>query len=86
VLIHRRGAIEALCNAVGVVLVYLSPYSPSFNPIEQTFKVFKDALRRNGLFAEALDKMGCMKRVMSNICTSTFMKSLYVTGGYRKKE
>jgi hypothetical protein len=82
--IHRRGVIEALCAEVGVLIVYLSPYSPRFNPIERTFNVFKDVLRRNGLFAEAVDKLGCMTSVMSEVCTPTFMVGLYKTCGYRR--
>ncbi|TFK59277.1 hypothetical protein BDN72DRAFT_744224, partial [Pluteus cervinus] len=32
-------------------LVYLPPYSPDFNPIEEAFSAIKAALRRNeGLF------------------------------------
>lgn len=84
--IHRRGGIQALCEAVGVLLVYLSPCSPDFNPIERTFKVFKDALRRNGTLAGAIDKLKCLTRVMSEVCTSSFIVNLYKTGGYRPKD
>ena len=38
---HSRG------NFVGALLVYLPPYSPDFNPIEQAFHSMKAWLRRH---------------------------------------
>lgn len=82
--IHRRGVIQALCSQVGVLLIYLPPYSPDFNPIEQVFKVFKDRLRRNGLFAHAINRFRCMEQTMSSVSKSLFITKLYQTCGYRK--
>ena len=36
-----------LCEAHKVKLEYLPPYSPDFNPIEYSFSVIKNALRKN---------------------------------------
>lgn len=38
---HRGGKIRQKCDAAGVKLIYLSPYSPDFNPAEQTFAQLK---------------------------------------------
>jgi transposase len=83
--IHHRGVIERLCEEVGVLLLYLSPTSPDFNPIERTFKVLKDRLRRNGFLAWTVDRLGCMRKVMSDVCTSSFIMDLYTTCGYRAR-
>ena len=34
----------------GVILKFLSPYSPDFNPIELAFSAIKAQIRRNGQF------------------------------------
>lgn len=36
-----------MCQDAGVLLVYLPPYSPDFNPIEQSFAELKAWLKKN---------------------------------------
>jgi transposase len=50
--IHHHPDVTSMCEDAGVHLVYLPPYSPDFNPIEQSFKVLKDWLKRNYLLGE----------------------------------
>jgi len=38
--------VRALLDAAGATLVYLPPYSPDFNPIEQAFSKLKAHLRK----------------------------------------
>lgn len=45
--IHRSGRVEQLCAAAGVKLLYLPPYSPDLNPIEEFFAELKAFIRRN---------------------------------------
>lgn len=45
--IHRGLEIRELCDAWGVKLEYLPPYSPDYNPIELTFNTLKSWIRRN---------------------------------------
>ena len=42
---HKRVGVRAAIEAVGASLLYLPPYSPDFNPIEQAFAKFKWLLR-----------------------------------------
>lgn len=42
---HKAPRTAALIRAVDAELVYLPPYSPDFNPIEQAFSKIKQALR-----------------------------------------
>ncbi|WP_264598407.1 IS630 family transposase [Rhodoblastus acidophilus] len=43
---HKRPAIRAAIEAAGAQLIYLPPYSPDFNPIENAFSKLKALLRK----------------------------------------
>jgi transposase len=42
---HKAGGVAEAIAAQGAQLIYLPPYSPDLNPIEQAFAKFKAALR-----------------------------------------
>ena len=44
---HHTERIEQMCYDAGVKLVYLPPYSPHFNPIEEFFAELKAFIKRN---------------------------------------
>lgn len=44
---HHSDRIEQLCSEAGVKLVYLPPYSPDLNPIEEFFAELKAFIRRH---------------------------------------
>ena len=44
---HRSNLVWELCAEAGVILVYLPPYSPDLNPIEELFAELKAFIRRN---------------------------------------
>ena len=43
---HKGGRVKEIVEARGCELLYLPPYSPDFNPIEQAFSKVKGLLRR----------------------------------------
>ncbi len=43
---HKGPRVRALIEAAGAALLYLPPYSPDFNPIEQAFAKLKALLRK----------------------------------------
>lgn len=45
---HKVAGIREAIEAVGGCVVYLPPYSPDFNPIEQVFAKLKALLRKHG--------------------------------------
>ena len=50
---HHTKRIEQMCRDAGVKLVYLLPYSPDFNPIEEFFAKLKAFIKRNwGIYEE----------------------------------
>jgi transposase len=44
---HRSDRLDQLCAAAGVKLLYLPPYSPDLNPIEEFFAELKAFIKRN---------------------------------------
>ena len=44
---HVARATRELTESLGIVLVYLSPYSPDLNPIEQVWKVVRRKISQN---------------------------------------
>jgi transposase len=44
---HHSEHIEQMCDDAGVKLVYLPPYSPDLNPIEEFFAELKSFIKRN---------------------------------------
>jgi transposase len=42
---HKVAGVHALIEACGAQLLYLPPYSPDFNPIEQAWSKVKEVLR-----------------------------------------
>lgn len=55
---HHSPRIEAMCNEAGVKLVYLPPYSPDLNPIEEFFSELKAFVRRNWAWYEEDQEQG----------------------------
>jgi len=43
---HKGGRVRQILHGAGCELVYLPPYSPDFNPIEQAFSKVKGLLRK----------------------------------------
>jgi transposase len=50
---HRTERIEQMCADAGVKLVYLPPYSPDLNPIEEFFA----ELKAERLYQEELEEI-----------------------------
>ena len=45
--------LQGLCDDVGVLLDFLPPYSPDFNPIEEAFAELKAWTRKNNQLQDA---------------------------------
>ena len=45
--IYKSAQLQELCEQAGVILKFLPPYLPDFNPIETTFKDLKAWIRKN---------------------------------------
>lgn len=49
---HHSERISQLCADAGVKLIYLPPYSPDLNPIEEFFAELKSFIKRNWIYYE----------------------------------
>ena len=80
---HRnKEAVEALRNH-GCWFLYLPPYSPDLNPIEQAFSKLKAHLRRIGArtFTEVFDAIGSICHLYDpEECWNYFKAAGYVSG------
>ena len=43
---HKRPEVRAAIEAAGAKLVFVPPYSPEFNPIEEVWSLFKGILKK----------------------------------------
>jgi len=44
--VHKVAGVQEVIEAAGATLLYLAPYSPDLNPIEQAFSKLKAHLRK----------------------------------------
>ena len=79
---HKVSSARAAIEATGATMLFLPPYSPDFNPIEQAFAKIKSILRKAAArtvdtlktaIAKALDAF------TTNECVNYFTNSGYVT-------
>jgi transposase len=55
---HRSQELKDMCEEAGVILDFLPPYSPDFNPIEESFSALKAWVRRNRELVDSFDDFG----------------------------
>jgi hypothetical protein len=55
---HHSERIKQMCSDAGVKLMYLPPYSPDLNPIEEFFSELKAFIKRNWHFHEEYPDQG----------------------------
>jgi len=56
--IYKNARLQQLCSDAGVLLKFLPPYSPDYNPIEATFKDLKAWIKRNHSLVEDFENFG----------------------------
>jgi transposase len=78
---HKGDRVRELIEAAGCELLYLPPYSPDFNPIEQAFSKVKGLLRRAGARTHAalVEAMG----VALDAITARDARGFFGECGYR---
>jgi transposase len=68
-----------MCNEAGVVLEFLPPYSPDFNPIEESFSALKAWVRKNRQLEEGFEDFGDFLK----LAIKDFMKKKDARGYFR---
>ena len=74
---HR---VKAAIERAGVTLIYLPPYSPDFNPIEQAFAKLKADLRKAA--ARTVDDLWAAIAETLKAFTPTECKNYFINSGY----
>lgn len=77
---HRCQTVEALIEGAGCRLLYLPPYSPDFNPIEQAWSKLKTLLR--GAAARTRDALEAALRTILDQITTADAESWFAHCGY----
>ncbi|KNE91370.1 hypothetical protein PSTG_15235 [Puccinia striiformis f. sp. tritici PST-78] len=81
--IHRGGQVAELCEAAGVRLVYLPPYTPELNPIELCFSQVKARLRRTQALVNAADPEWAIESTTYRVITESLCQRLYAHTPYK---
>jgi transposase len=77
---HKVAGIREAIESVGAKLVYLPPYSPDLNPIEQAFAKLKTLLRKTGeRTRDGLAIARILRHYSPDECRNLFRNSGYAT-------
>jgi transposase len=71
-----------MCEERGVLLKFLPPYSPDFNPIECTFKDLKAWIRRNSSLAVDFLDFGSFLEFAISQCRGLNVRQHFREAGY----
>ncbi len=77
---HKVAGVRETIEAAGAMLLYLPPYSPDFNPIEQAFAKLKALLRKAA--ARTIDDLWDAIAEALKLFTSTECKNYFLNCGY----
>lgn len=77
---HKVTAARAAIEAVGATMLFLPPYSPDFNPIEQAFSKLKALLRKAA--ARTVDTLETAITAALNAFSSEECANYFANSGY----
>lgn len=79
---HHLPEVEQIIEATGAILIYLPPYSPELNPIEEVFSIVKAWIRSNDLmFLISPDPEDIIFRAFLNVSAQD-VNNIYQHCGY----
>ena len=78
--VHKVAGVREAIEARGAMLLYLPPYSPDLNPIEQFFSKLKAILRKTA--ASSIERLwtvigSCLKDFSPNECAAYLVNAGY---------
>jgi transposase len=79
---HKAAAVRRAIRLAGALLIFLPPYSPDLNPIEQAFSKLKTLLRKeNARTREHIEKCigTLLDRITTEACANYFREAGYST-------
>lgn len=78
---HKTTAVRGLIEGAGCRVLYLPPYSPEFNPIEQAWSKLKTLLR--GAVARTRDALEAALKIFLDAITAADARGWFAHAGYR---
>ncbi len=78
--VHKSAVAQQAVAAAGARLVFLPPYSPDFNPIEQAFAKLKQRLR--AVHARTVETVMAATQELYPQITATDARGFYRHAGY----
>ena len=81
--IHKGEDLQNMVMTHGCRLYFIPPYSPDFNPIEETFSVLKARVRRR---QDDFEDSDVSETVLNDVCLILYdfdASKLYSNSGYR---
>ena len=81
--IHHDSELVALIEGLECHVIFLSPYSPDYNPIETAFSTIKSWIRYNRVFMETCNDpiyalLVACSQITSQMAKSYFEASIYI--------
>ena len=80
--VHHVQEVKELAKQFGIVILYLPPYSPDYNPIEETFSYVKTYLRRHDELLQVVPDPTCIIKAAFNSISSQHLTSWVLHAGY----
>ena len=80
--IHHVQEVHELATQFGIVLLYLPPYSPDYNPIEESFSYVKNYLRKHDELLQSVPDPTCIIKAAFNSITSDHLMAWVSHAGY----
>ncbi len=77
---HKGPAVQAMIETAGAQLLYLPPYSPDFNPIENLFAKVKALLRKEA--ARTIDTLWAAIGRILDVVTPQECQNMFASAGY----
>ncbi len=77
---HKVAGVRQAIEAAGAMLLYLPPYSPDLNPIEQFFAKLKAVLRKTA--ARTIDTLHAAVATALGACNATEFANYLANDGY----
>ncbi|XP_068697174.1 uncharacterized protein [Montipora foliosa] len=81
--IYHVPRVRDIIEGTGALLIYLPPYSPDYNPLEELFSKVKGHIRRNDVVFQATDNPKALivesfHHVTSQDCNNYFQHAEYI--------
>jgi transposase len=80
--IHHVQEVQDLAKQLGIILLYLPPYSPDYNPIEESFSYVKTYLWKHDELLQSIPDPTCIIKAAFNSITSDHLMSWASHAGY----